>query len=223
VGHRVSPARRRLFLPVHIFYSRALGHSRPAPRDRFSVVRQERKRQIVMGRIVLAGLVLALCASLGAPVLAQTDEACMLRCQDHLLYQTCKARCTKGVPPMQAPATSQTPTISRTAPPTTVPPVAMTPPSPLAPPSSAQSATAPSVPIPSALYPAVAQPAPPRSVQPPAQPAANQAPPQPTAQATPQQSVRPSAPPPRPVNEACVLHCLDHGRLERQCDAICAR
>jgi hypothetical protein len=188
------------------------------------------KKEIVMGRIVLAGLVLGLCASLAAPVLAQTNEACMLRCLDHFPYLTCHARCTKAVPPVQAP------TIRRAAPPTNVPPAASTSPAaaPSAPPPSAQPAPAapqpstlhPAVtqpaPQPSALQPAVTQPAPQPSVQPPAQPAANQAPPQPTGQATSQQSAQPSAPP-RPVNEACVLRCLDHGRLYPQCQAMCAQ
>jgi len=134
------------------------------------------KKEIVMARIVLAALVLGLCASLAPPVRAQTNEMCMLRCLDHSLYQICEARCTKPAPRGQAPTPNA-------AAPTNAPPAASTPPSPVAapsaPPSSAQAA------------PAVTTP------QPPARPAANPAPLQPAAaQAAPRQSAKPSAPPP---------------------------
>ena len=159
-----------------------------------------------MARIVLAALVLGLCASLAPPVRAQTNQMCMLRCLDHSLYQICEARCTKPVPPGQAPTPNA-------AAPTNAPPAASTTPSPMAapsaPPSSAQAAPAVTTPQPDA--------------QPPARPAATPAPLQPAAQAAPRQSEKPSAPPQRPVNEVCVLRCLDHGRLNGQCEAICAR
>jgi hypothetical protein len=158
-----------------------------------------------MRRIVLAAVVAGWGALIATHGFAQTNEACMLRCLDHLLYEACHTRCTKGAPPTQAP------TISRAKPPTVAPAAASTSPSPaaalFAPPSSAQ--PAPAAAIPAALYPSVAQPAPQPSVQPPARPAA-----QPAAD---------QAPPPRPVNQACVLHCLDHGRLYEQCEAVCAR
>lgn len=218
-GHRLPSARRGLFLGVYIFYALTMDHSPVGMVRSVQCPRARTKKEIVMGRIVLAGLVLGLCASLAAPVLAQTNEACMLRCLDHLLYQTCQARCTKGAPPARA----STP--SRAAPPTNVPAATSMSPSPAAapsvPPSSAQPAPTVPAPQPSALEPAVAQPALQPRVQPPAQPVANKAPPQPTAQATSQQSVKPSASPPRRVNQACVLRCLDHGRLDQQCQATC--
>lgn len=155
-----------------------------------------------MRRIVLAAVVAGWGALIALQGSAQTDEACMQRCLDHLLYSTCEARCTKGGPPTEAP------TIRRAAPPKVAPAAASPSPAPaavlFAPPSAPQPAPA-AAPVPSALYPAVAQPAPQPGVQPPAQPAADQ------------------APPPRPVNEACMLRCLDHGRLYDQCEAVCAR
>jgi len=185
-------------------------HSRVGTADRFSAVTRERKKEIVMRRIVLASLLLGLHPSLAIPVLAQTNEACVLRCMDHLPYQTCQARCTKAAPPAEA----STP--RRAAPPANVPAAAVTSPSPAAapsaPPSLTQPAPAAAAQQPSALHPGRGT----------AQPAANQAPLQPTAQPTPQQLLKPP-PPRRPVNEACVLRCLDHGRLDRQCQAVCAR
>lgn len=189
------------------------------------------KKGIVMGRVVLAGIMVALCASFAVPAFAQTNEACVLRCLDHgNLDQTCQARCTKGVPPAEAPAPS------RTAAPANVAPTEATSPPPAAA-ASPPSGTAPSAPQPAAIQslpqPAASQVAPqPAAVQsapqqPAAQtapqPAANQAPQQPTAQATPQQSVKPPSPPARPVNERCVLMCLEHGHLNQYCERVCAR
>jgi hypothetical protein len=180
-----------------------------------------------MGRIVLAGFVVGLCASFAAPAFAQiTDQACVLRCLDHgRLDQYCEQICTKGVPP------AATPKPSHAAPPPNAPVAGESVPQMPAVPSSPV-VTTPSAPLPAAAAPqpaaqqsAPAQSAPPApqpSVQTAPQPEANQAPPQPTAQASPQQIVRPPAPPARPVNEACVLRCLDHGRLYQYCERICA-
>lgn len=169
-----------------------------------------------MARIVLAALVLGLCVSLAPPVRAQTNEMCMLRCLDHSLSQICEARCTKPAPPGQTPTpNAAAPTKARPAASTAPSPVA----APSAPPSSAQAAPAVTSPQPPAPQHAVAQP----GAQPPARPATTPAPLQPAAQAAPRQSAKPSAAPRRRVNEACVLRCLDHGRLNGQCETICAR
>ena len=200
----------------------------PGRHGGIGVVRHVKKKELVMGRIVLAGFVVGLYASFVAPALAQiTDQACVLRCLDHgRLDQYCEQICTKGVPP------AATPKPSRAAPPAnapaaeeSVPPMPAVPASPVV--------TTPSTPAPTAAAPPPAAnqaprqsapPAPQPSVQAAPQPAANQAPPQPAAQASPQQTVRPPAPPAspaRPVNQMCVLRCLDHGRLSQYCEQIC--
>ncbi len=207
--------------------------------------RHARKKEIAMSRIVLAGLVVGLCASLALPSFAQiTNEACVLRCLDHgNLDQTCEARCTKGVPSPPPPA------LNRAAQPRNVPAVESTRQSPAAAPSAPQPTTTESTPPqpagqsravvnqPPPQAPA-AQATPQQSVPPPApvspQPMATQATPQQSVpapaspqpmavQATPQQSVKPPAPPARPVNEACVLRCLDHGHLDEYCERVCTR
>lgn len=173
-----------------------------------------------MGRIVLAGLVVALCASLATPGFAQiTNEACVLRCLDHgRLYQDCERICTNGVPP------AETPKPNRAALPTNAPAAVPAPQSPAAISNSPPAAAAPSVTPPSAQQPAAGQPVPQPSAQPAPRPVENAAPPQPAAaQATPQQSVKPPAPPARPVNELCVLRCLDHGHLDQYCQRVCTR
>lgn len=141
-----------------------------------------------MGRMVLRGLVV--CASLAGPAFTQTNEACMLRCLDHgNLDQTCQARCTKGVPPAEAPKPRHSEA-----------------------PANAPAASVPQSPAAASSPPPAAAPSAPQRPE-------DQAPLQPTVQASPQQSLKP----PRPVNEACVLRCLDHGHLDQYCDRICAR
>ena len=165
-----------------------------------------------MGRIAWAGIVVAivaLCASFAAPGFAQTNEACMLRCLDHgNLDQTCTARCTTGVPPAAPLAPNRTAAPAQQPAPQSAPPLAT------------QS-------MPAAPQPASAPPSSPSAVQPapePAQnfaapqPAQNEAPPQPAAQSAPQQVAKPPAP---PVNEACVLRCLDRGHLDQYCQRVC--
>jgi hypothetical protein len=144
-------------------------------------------------RMVLAGLVV--CASLAGPAFAQTNEACVLKCLDHgNLDQICQARCTKGVPPAEAPK-----------------------PRGAAPPANAPAASAPQSPAgASSPSPAAATPSAPQHPE-------NRAPLQPAAPASPQQSLKPPAPAPRPVNEACVLRCLDHGHLDSYCERICTQ
>jgi hypothetical protein len=174
-----------------------------------------------MGRIVLAAVVVGVCAALAVSAFAQiTNEACVLRCLDHgHLDQYCQRICTNGVPPAEAP------TPNRTALPSNTPAAAPAPQAPAAVSNPLPAAAAPSVTPPSAQQPAASQPVPQPSVQPAPRPVENAAPPQPVAaQATPQQSVKPPtppAPPARPVNEACVLHCLDHGHLDQYCERVC--
>ncbi|MGH7013595.1 MAG: hypothetical protein ACREEL_05465 [Stellaceae bacterium] len=164
----------------------------------------QRRRKIkewAMGRIVRASLVAGFYFALASPGFAQTNEACVLRCLDHgNLDQTCEARCTNGVPPASAPAPS------RIAQPAQQPAVQA------APPLAAPSSTAPP-----AVPPAAATTVPQSNVT---QPAPQQSAPQPSVgQATPQQLVKPPA---SPINEACVLRCLDHGHLDQYCDRVCA-
>lgn len=171
-----------------------------------------------MSRIGWASVVIALWAFLALPGFAQTNEACMLRCLDHgNLDQTCTARCTNGVPPAAPLAPNRTATPPQ-QPVTQSPPLPATQPAPAVP----QPANAPQS-APSAVQPApqpaqnFAAPPPAQNVAP-LQPAQNQAPPQPAAQSAPQQVAKPPAP---PVNEACVLHCLDHGHLDQYCQRVC--
>ncbi|HEV2264921.1 MAG TPA: hypothetical protein VGR79_10365 [Stellaceae bacterium] len=179
-----------------------------------------KKKELVMDRIVLAGVVVGLCALLATPGFAQTNQACVLRCLDRgNLDQTCEARCTNGVPPATPPAANRTsqpaqqpapqqPTAQQPAAeqPAAQQPAMQTPPALPAGPSALPPATQSIPQVPpdqSAPQSTVAQPAP-----------------QPTAaQSAPQQSAKPPAP---PVNERCVLLCLDHGHLDQYCDRICA-
>lgn len=163
-----------------------------------------------MGRIAWASAIAVLYVALAAPGFAQTNEACMLRCLDRgNLDQTCEARCTKGVPPAEtlkpnhATAPAQQPA-TQSAPPLAAQPS----------PASPQPASIPPSPPPAGQ----SAPQPAQNLAP-VQPAQNQAPPQPAAQTAPQQVAKP---PSRPVNEACVLRCLDHGHLDQYCEAVCA-
>lgn len=171
-----------------------------------------------MGRIVLASFVVGLCALFAAPAFAQiTNQACVLRCLDHgHLDQYCERICTKGVPP------AATPKPSRAVPPANAPVTGESVRQMPAVPSSPV-VTAPSTPAPTtaAPQPAAQQSAPAQSAPPAPQPSVQSAP-QPAAQTSPQQTVRPPAPPARPVNEMCVLRCLDHGHLYQYCERICA-
>ena len=171
-----------------------------------------------MGRIGWASVVAAIFFAFIAPGLAQTNEACVLRCLDHgHLDQYCQRVCTNGVPPAAPLAPNRT-----AAPPQQ--PVTQSP-LPLAtqsPPAAPQPANAPQS-TPSVVQPA-SQPAqnfaapPPVQNVAPLQPAQNQAPPQPAAQSAPQQVAKPPAP---PVNEACYLRCIDHGHLDQYCQRVC--
>ena len=210
-------------LVEHVTENHGVGGSIP-PLGTIAGGRSERRRtrpnpthkakELAMGRIGWASVVATLFFALASPGFAQTNEACMLRCLDHgNLEQTCEARCTNGVPPAAPLAPNRT----------SKPAQQSAPQSPAAS-GSPPVAAAPSGPQPSAQQPApplqaVTQPAPQPNVQSVPQPAANQVPSPPTAQASPQQSVRPPAP---PVNERCVLLCLDHGHLDQYCDRICA-
>jgi len=185
-----------------------------------------------MGWVVRAGLAAGIYLALAGPGFAQTNEACVLRCIDRgNLDQTCEARCSKGVPPANPPAANRTsepaqqsaPSLPATqsAPP---PAVQATPPV-TSGPSGSQPATPRSAP---ALAPAQAAPSSPAAQSAPQPTAAQSAPavapaqsaPQPTAaQSAPQQSVKPPEP---PVNQRCVLLCLDHGHLDQYCDRVCA-
>jgi hypothetical protein len=167
----------------------------PAPdvaRPRRGRIRSAWSRRI--GRMVLTGFVV--CASLARPALAQTNEACVLRCLDHgNLDQTCQARCTTRVPAAEAPKPRPA------APPANVPAAPV--------PQSPRSPAALSIPAPAAA------PSAPQFLE-------NQAPSPPAVQTSPRQSLRPPGPVPRPFNEACVLRCLDHGHLNEYCERICA-
>ena len=171
-------------------------------------------KEMAMRRIAWACVVVALCTVLAVPALAQTNEACVLRCLDHgHLDQYCQSVCTNGVPApapvapnrSSAPAQQPAPPLATQSAPAAPPPVNAQPSAPpvVQPgPEPAQNFAAPS----------------PAQNAAPAQPAQNQAPPQPAAQSAPQQVAKPPAP---PVNQACVLRCLDHGHLSQYCDAVC--
>ena len=170
-----------------------------------------------IGWAIGAGLCMSLWVSLATPGFAQTNQACVLRCLDRgHLDQYCQRVCTNGVPPAapvapnRAPAPAQQPAAQSSPPTQPAPPLAAQSP-PAAPP--------PANPPPSS--PSVVEPAPqPAQNLAPAQPAQNQAPSQPATAAAPQQIAKPYVPP-RPVNEACVLHCLDHGHLDQYCQRVC--
>jgi len=177
---------------------------------------------LAMGRTSWASVVAAVFFfALITPGLAQTNEACVLRCLDHgNLEQTCVARCTNGVPPAAplAPNRSSQPAqqIAPQSPPASNPPPIAAAPS--GPPPSAQQ--------PAPSYQAVtqpAQPAPQPNVRSVSQPAANQVPSSAAAQPSPQQSVKPPSLPSPPVNEACYLRCLEHGHLDQYCERVCVR
>ncbi len=178
-----------------------------------------RTKELAMGRIGWASIGAALFFALVTPGLAQTNEACVLRCLDHgNLEQTCVARCTNGVPPAAAPAPNR---MSKPAQQSAPQSPAVSSPSPVA--------AAPSAPQPAPPRQAVTPPAPQPNVQSVPQAPANQVPSPSTVQASPQQSV-PQAPPQQstkppspPINEACVLHCLDHGHLIQYCERVCVR
>lgn len=173
--------------------------------------------RIGWANVVLAGIVAGLCVSFAAPGFAQTNEACVLRCLDHgHLDQYCQRICTNGVPPPaalapnRAPAPAQQPAAQSPPPPSQSVPPSATQSSPVAP----QPASAPLPPSPPVVEPA---PQPAQNVTP-IQPVQEQAPPQPAAQSAPQQVAKP---PPPPVNERCVLLCLDHGHLDQYCQKVC--
>ena len=176
-------------------------------------------KELAMRRITWACVVVALCASFAVPGFAQTNEACMLRCLDHgNLDQTCTARCTNGVPPAAPVAPNRASVPAQQPAPQSAPPLATQ-----SPPAASQPAnvvpSSPSVVRP-APQPAqnFAAPPPPAQNAAPLQPVQNQAPPQPAAQSAPQQVAKPPAP---PVNQMCVLHCLDHGHLDQYCERVC--
>jgi len=173
---------------------------------------------LAMRRIAWACVVVALCASFAAPVSAQTNEACVLRCLDHgHLDQYCQKVCTNGVPPStpltpnRTTAPAQQPATQSVAPLATQSAPAA--PQPASAPPSASSVVHPA-PEPAQNFVA---PQPAQNVAP-VQPAQNEAPPQPAAQSAPQQVAKPPAP---PVNEACYLRCLDHGHLDQYCQKVC--
>jgi len=171
-----------------------------------------------MRRIAWACVAVALCAFVAAPGFAQTNEACVLHCLDHgHLDQYCQAVCTNGVPPAAPVAPNRTPAPAQQPATQSAPPLATQ-----SPPAASQPASAPPS-APSVIQPApqpaqnFAAPQPAQNVAP-VQPAQNQVPPQPAAQSAPQQVAKPPLP---PVNEACVLHCLDHGHLDQYCQKVC--
>jgi hypothetical protein len=195
----------------------------PSPRTRYSagisgsVLRHPKNKDVAMGRIVLAGVVFGLCMSLAGSASAQIiDGMCMMRCLDHgHIGRYCQNMCTKGVP------ASPPPRANRPTAPSNLSPAEPAPQAP-APVTASPAGAAPSVPLPVAQQPAAAQPTPtPQPAARSAPPAtANQAPPHP-AQTVPQQIVKPPGPPPRLIDEMCMMRCLDHGQLGRTCQARC--
>jgi len=188
--------------------------------------RHIRLKELAMGRLIRASLIAGACLALAAPAFAQiTDQACMLRCLDHgHLDQYCQSVCTKGVPPAAPLSPSRSSEPAQQAAPLSAPALpaaSSTPPLATQPATPAKSQPANAPPFsPSAVQPAP-QPAQNQAPPQPAQPVQNKAPPQPAAQTAPQQVAKPYVPP-RPVNQACVLRCLDHGHLDQYCLAVCA-
>ena len=160
-----------------------------------------------MGRIAWACVVVAVCAVLAVPALAQTNQACVLRCLDRgHLDQYCQGICTNGVPAAAPVAPNRSSAPAQQPAPQSAP-LAVQPNSPVSSPETTP---------PASSSPVQSVPAPAQNVAP--EPAQNEVAPQPAAQSAPQQVAKPPAP---PVNQMCVLHCLDHGHLSQYCDAMC--